>query len=219
MWNLKEVFISWEHFFLRTHDIFSYIQTVLFHSVCADAFLLFRIQVSERKRIKCSFDYRILELKYESVLFYSFRFCFNSHDSSSVFVFYVLSGTLAQDFSVRIHQLYFFCETVQHSECVCLHIVYIQIECIRLFLRIVNPDLETVLKDIELGDQILGWHSLDPYGIYLCVWSHKGNVRCSVSYTFLVYDHLLAWLLAENVQFIFLLSCQTIDSICHFIFQ
>ena len=106
-------------------------------------------------------DERILEFHHESILLDIFRFGIYCEYSQRVLLLDVFLRSLGHQL-FRFRKLYFFGEAVQHAESVGLHVLDIQIERIRLWLRIIHPDFKTVLLKVELSYEFLGRYAFDP---------------------------------------------------------
>ena len=90
---------------------------------------------------------------------------------------------------------------------------------VRLWLRVIHPYFKAVLNDIKLAYNLVLGNAFYPKGINLSIRRHESDVCCTVTYTFLVHNHLFAWFFSEYIEFIFSLSRKTIQGVLHVIFH
>ena len=215
---LQIVFIALLQFLLWHYDVFPEIKRIPGHGILPICFLLLWIAEPESQWVERLRDDRIFEFHHETALLDIFRLGIYGEYACGVFLLNILSGRFCSLAGFRFCELDFFGKRIQHAQSVCLQIVYIKEECVRLSFGIIHPYFQAVLLDVELSDDFLLWDTLDPQRVNPGVWGHECNICRTLTNPFLIDYHLLWRNFLEKVELILLLPCQTTGCVLHVIF-
>ncbi len=111
----------------------------------------------------------------------------------------------------------FFGGGTQDPKGVGLPVFHEQMQGVRHGTRIIHPEFQTVLGDIELGNHPVRGDPAEPERVDLGIGRHESDVGGSIRQTGLVQDHLLGRTFAEYVQFHFTPARLAIQRIFHFV--
>ena len=110
-----------------------------------------------------------------------------------------------------------FGKRLKYSQSICLEIIHEKVQCVWLTASVIDPNLETVLAGIELGDQLVLRDSADPHRIDLGVWRHKCDIGGPWTCTYFIDNHLFGRALAEHHHFMLRFTRHTVKGVQHIV--
>ena len=201
--DLQGVLVSLQELFDRHDGIAAQVGAVLHDPVPFILLLLARIDRTEFQFLEAVLDQRILKFDGKAVLLNRFRRNGSGIGRNGILVGEFLSrplGGLGTGLLVE-GQPHHLVRRDQVAEGIRLVVVDLEEKGVgHLLPLVVDPDFQTVLLDVELGDQLLGGQSPDLHPVDLGIRRHKGDVRRPVADPFLLDNELLGRFLPEHVQ-------------------